>query len=160
MTALTTANLQHNNLFFDFEQFTRQQLETQEFESRSDLKGREAEMQQEKAKNLANNRMIEELRPLCEELPSCALDPVTYEPLEEAMVTACSHTFNWSTIKEAIDSMGGIQEIKKMSGMPCPTCRWKFSTSHQFFPCGSVRDMVEVFKQISEVFKRNVTSST
>ena len=159
MTAITTANLQHNNLFFDFEQFTRQQLETQESEMREELQAREAEERWLKAQKSISEKMIEELRPLCEELPSCALDPVTYEPLEEAMVTQCSHTFNRSSLVNAAESMGGMQEIKKMKGMPCPVCRWKFSPGPGLFPCGSVRDMVEIFKQISEVFKRNVTSS-
>ena len=158
MTAI--ANLQSTSIFFEFEQAMRQQLETQESEMRDQFKREESGVRELKVQKTVNDRIVEELRPLCEGLPDCALDPVTYEPLEKAMVTECSHTFNWSTINHAIDSIGGMQEVKKLNGMACPVCRWKFSPSDGFFPCGSIRDMVEIFKTISEVFKRNVTPST
>ncbi len=156
MSVITS--IQSNTIYF--EQAMRSQLEMQESEMRSELKEREFEMREIRLNKARDSRIVEELRPLCEEIPIPALDPVTFDPLEKAMVTECSHTFNWSTINHAINLIGGMQEVKKLNGMSCPTCRWKFSPSDGFFPCGSVRDMVEIFKKIAEVFKRNVTPST
>ena len=115
----------------------------------------EIEEESAKRQRTAAERIVEELRPLCGEVPDVALDAVTFEPLDKAMVLACSHSFNWSTIKQAVDSVGGMQEVRKLSGLPCPTCRWKFSPSSQMIACASSRHMTEHFKKIEEVFKKN-----
>ncbi len=154
MTAILS--IQNNTIYF--EKFIREQLKTQELEMREQLRSQEVEMREVKAQKTLNDKIVEELRPLCEELPPDALDPVTMEPLHQPLVTACCHTFNQSTLEKIMEISGGSEGIRKSNGLTCPTCRWKFSPKNGTFPCASIMGMVNVFKKIADVFKKEKAS--
>lgn len=145
MSAVTKVNVATQTMSFD---------EIVEEAIRKRQRAEEVEEESAKRSRTAAERIVEELRPLCSEVPNAALDPVSMEPLDEAMVTRCSHTFNWETLKKLYDSIG-IEEMRKLGGMPCPTCRWVFHPKSECCASGASRDMVEIFKKIEEVFKKN-----
>ncbi len=144
-------SIQNNTIYF--EQFVRDQLKTQESEMRAELKDRESEMREAKVKNTTNTRMIEELRPLCEELPPDALDPVTYEPFNGKNIPAvysCGHVFNKETVKSIILS----RNLEKRSDLDCPTCKI-ISRRDQLLECIPLEGLVEHMEKITKVFKEN-----
>lgn len=104
-----------------FEKGMREQLETQEHEMREQLKSREYEIREIKLQKAISDRVVEELRPLCEELPDCALDPVTLEPMGNPIVMRCGHTFSSSTIVEI--AKRNNQKLK--DALSCSICRQK-----------------------------------
>ncbi len=150
MTAILS--IQNNTIYF--EKFIREQLKTQELEMREQLRSQEVEMREVKAQKTLNDKIVEELRPLCEELPPDALDPVTLEPLHQPLVTACCHTFNQSTLEKIMGISGGSEGIKKTQGLPCPICRSKLSPTYDTFPCASIIGMVNSLERISGILKK------
>lgn len=72
-----------------------------------------------KEKQRLNDRVVEELKPLCEELPERLIDPVTLEPIENPGILRCSHVFGITTIKNCALS----KRLKIDDPFPCPTCR-------------------------------------
>ncbi len=151
------ANTKSNTITY-FEQAMRTQMETQETEARADLKDREDEMRgmQEnlesiKAQKTRNDQIVEELRPLCEELPDCTLDPVTFEPLERPRVTRCGHTFNEDTIKSIFESK---KRSRSDLNIECPLCRKDSKINHLFYD-QSFGETVGIIKRIKNVFDKN-----
>ena len=68
------------------------------------MQGVQKNLESMKTQKTMNDRIVEELRPLCEELPPDALDPVTMEPLNTPTVYRCGHAFNIETVKSIITS--------------------------------------------------------
>ncbi len=137
-----------------FENAMRSQLETQESEMRDQLKEREAEMGEVQAKNITNNRIVEELRPLCEELPDCALDPVTYEPMRTPLVMRCSHSLSSETAVSVAKSMG----LAKDDMIPCPVCRTE-TRGYFFLYDQSFDETVEHLEKVTKIFKKTVKNN-
>ncbi len=145
MSAMTS--IQSNTIYF--EHAMRSQLETLEAENRSELKERETEMHEIKLDKARDSRIIEELRPLCEELPPDALDPVTIEPLDDGMVFRCGHVLNVSTIC----SIARMNKLTTRDPMKCPSCNLR-SAIEILYDCHPLRGCVDILKKISEVFKK------
>ncbi len=154
MTAILS--IQNNTIYF--EGFIREQLKTQENEARAELKDREVEMQgmqknleSIKAQKTMNDRIVEELRPLCEELPPDALDPVTMEPIDRCMVLRCGHSLNITTIVSLAKSNGLCQQ----DAMECPMCKVK-TPLKQAYTCYSLDHCSRNFQRINKVFQSHV----
>ena len=137
------------NMFNSFEQAMRHQLETQESEMREELKERESEMWKVQAKNITNNRIVEELRPLCEEVPTDALDPVTLEPFEYPGLYRCGHALDASTIVKIAQS----RNLSQQDNLQCPVCKKESVLKNIVTPL-PLKGCVESFKKINEVFKK------
>ncbi len=105
-----------------FEQAMRSQLE-----ARAELKDREIEIREMKAQKTMNDRIVEELRPLCEELSGYALDPVMYEPIKTPLVMRCSHALS----AKAVEMIGKTKGFTMDDKIPCPICRSE--TTGRFF---------------------------
>ncbi len=106
---------------------------------------------QVKAKQTLNDKIIEELRPLCEELPPDALDPVTMEPFTTANIPGvfkCGHVFN----KETIQNIILLKEVKRGSGIPCPTCKASIG-GNQISESIPLEGLVEHMQKINKIFK-------
>ena len=143
----TVTSLQHNTLFFDFEQGVRQQLETQESESRADLQSREADERKLKEKGFLNEKLIEELRPLCEELPPDALDPVTMEPFERPLIYRCGHAIDTSTAVK----IAKMKKLNRESSLECNLC--KVTTPLKgLYSCFTLEGCIERIKKIKNLF--------
>ena len=67
-------------------------------------------------------KALEELRPLCEELPQSVIDPISLEPLTEPMVTRCAHTFERESLISMYNSENKINKIGEAI-LNCPICR-------------------------------------
>ncbi len=141
-------SIQNNTMYF--EQFVRDQLETQESEARAELKEREAEVRELKYEKARDSKIVEELRPLCEEIPNDALDPVTMEPLYKPATYGCGHTINSSTIV----AIAKASNLCQQDLMSCPVCKNK-SVLNDFFVSVSLKGCVEIFEKISKVFAKN-----
>ena len=128
----------------------RQQLETQEGEARAALKDRESEMREVKTSKSRDSRIVEELRPLCEEIPNDALDPVTMEIFDEPATYGCGHTINSSTIV----SIAKAQGLCKKDLISCPVCKNQSVLTRFFMPINLV-GCVEIFEKISKAFAKN-----
>ena len=137
------------SIFFDLESVLRQQLESQENENRKDLQDREIELREVKERRILNEKLIQELRPLCEELPPDALDPVTYELLDRGMVFRCGHTLNITTVVGLAKANGLCQQ----DAMECPSCKVK-TPLKQTYSCYALRNCTEILKKISDVLKK------
>ncbi len=153
MTAILS--IQNNTIYF--EGFIREQLKTQENEARAELKNREVEMQgmqknleSIKAQKTMNDRIVEELRPLCEELPPDALDPVTYEPFEIPVVYRCGHVFDKKTVKSMID----ISDPSRQGDLDCPICKLT-SGRIQLLQCIPLEGLVQNAQAVKKIFKEN-----
>ncbi len=131
------ASIQNNTIYF--EQFVRDQLKTQE-----------SEMREEKVKNTTNTRMIEELRPLCEEVPNDARDPVSMEPFKSPGLYSCGHSLDISTIL----NIARINGLAQDSLIECPQCRRKSPVKSAISPV-NLMGCVEVFNKIEKIFKEN-----
>ncbi len=150
MTAILS--IQNNTIYF--EKFIREQLKTQENEARAELKDREIEIREMKAQKTMNDRIVEELRPLCEELPPDALDPVTYEPFTVKNIPGvfkCGHVFN----KETIQSLILSNKVTKESGIPCPVCKNRIG-SNQISECVPLEGLTEHVQKITKIFKEKM----
>ncbi len=146
MTAILS--IQNNTIYF--EKFVRQQLKTQESEARADLKGREAEMREVKAQKTMNDRIVEELRPLCEGLYSSSLDPVSYEPILDPFIFICGHTFNRNTILGIIHH----QNLDLHRGnIKCPSCR-TICEIQKLYPSIPLEEMSEKTKKIHQLLNK------
>ena len=106
-------------------------------------------MREVKTSKSIDSKIVEELRPLCEELPPDALDPVTMEPLERSITYRCGHALNISTVVEITKN----QNLCKKDQIKCPSCN-SSTTINRLYPYMPIRGCVEVFQKISEVFKR------
>ncbi len=146
------ASIQNNTIYF--EQFVRDQLKTQESEMRAELKDREIEIREMKAQKTMNDRIVEELRPLCEELPECALDPVTYEPIKTPLVMRCGHTLSSKTAGTLANAKG----LKKYDKIPCPLCRTE-TIGACFIYEQSFEETVEHLEKITKIFKKTVKNN-
>ncbi len=145
-------SIQNNTIYF--EQFVREQLETQESEMREELKDRELEIREMKAQKTMNDRIVEELRPLCEELPECALDPVTYEPIRTPLVMRCSHALS----AKAVEMIGKTKGFTMDDKIPCPICRSE-TTGRFFLYDQSFDETVEHLEKVTKIFKRTVENN-
>ncbi len=141
-------SIQQNILYF--EESMRTQLKTQESEMREQLKTQETEIRAEKVKNITNTRIVEELRPLCEEVPPDALDPVTMEPFEEPLLYGCGHAFDLSTIM----NIAKANHLGQQDLLECPKCRKSYRLRSFFTPLNLI-GCTDAFKRISQVFKRH-----
>ncbi len=104
-----------------------------------------------KERQTRDSKIVEELRPLCEELPPDALDPVTMEPftLENIpLVFKCGHVFNKETIKSLI-----ANNPEKNSGISCAVCKEKIFKNH-ISECVPLEGLVGHNKKINRVFKK------
>ena len=146
MTAILS--IQNNTIYF--EKFIREQLKTQENEARAELKDRELEIREMKAQKTMNDRIVEELRPLCEELPPDALDPVTYEPFEIPVVYRCGHVFDKKTVKSMID----ISDPSRQGDLDCPVCKLT-SGRIQLLQCIPLEGLVQNAQAVKKIFKEN-----
>ena len=152
MTAI--ANVQSTTLFFGFEQGMRQQLETLEAENREELRDRESEMREVRVNKARDSRIVEELRPLCEELPDCALDPVSYEPMKTPLVMRCSHSLS----SETAGNLARTKGLKKYDKIPCPLCRTE--TVGAFFVYEqSFDEIIQHLEKVKNVFKKAVENN-
>ncbi len=98
-------------------------------------------------------RMIEELRPLCEELPLDALDPVSMEPFNGKnipIVYRCGHVFNKSTVKKMID----LSDPARLGDLDCPVCKLVCGRV-QLLDCIPLEGLVDHMEKITKVFKEN-----
>ncbi len=148
MTAILS--LQSNTIYF--EQFVRQQLETQEAEMRDQLKLQESEVRDVKASKIKNDGIVEELRPLCEELPPDALDPVTMEPFNLDNIPGvfkCGHVLNRETIRSLVSSR---QTVDQGNGIGCPVCKSRIY-KNEISECVPLEGVVEHLQKITKVFK-------
>lgn len=130
-----------------FEQFVREQLETLEAENRTELKEREAEMRDVRLNKARDSRIVEELRPLCEELPPDALDPVTMEPLKNSIVYRCGHPLNMSTVV----TIAKTNRLCKKDLIKCPVCTLP-TPINRLYPYIPIEGCVEIFEKIKNIF--------
>ncbi len=151
------SSIQNNTIYF--EQVVREQIKTQEIEARAELKDREVEMQgvqknleSMKAQKTLSDKIVEELRPLCEELPPDAMDPVTLEPFVKPMVTRCGHTIERQSIVEI------YRRSKRSRDDPlldCPLCKRKISVKNIFYD-HSFKEVISHLEKIRAVFKESL----
>ncbi len=102
-----------------------------------------------KERQTRDSKIVEELRPLCEELPPDALDPVTFEPLDRSIVYRCGHALNLSTVV----SIAKTQKLYKQDLIKCPSCN-SSTTINMLYPYIPIEGCVEIFKKISGIFKK------
>ncbi len=132
-----------------FEQAMRSQLE-----ARAELKDREIEIREMKAQKTMNDRIVEELRPLCEELSGYALDPVMYEPIKTPLVMRCSHALS----AKAVEMIGKTKGFTMDDKIPCPICRSE-TTGRFFLYDQSFGETVEHLEKVTKIFKRTVKNN-
>ena len=107
-----------------------------------------------KDKQSKAEKMIEELRPLCEEMPECTLDPVTYEVFKEPLAMRCSHSIGANTLS----AIGKANGYTMSSKVPCPLCRIE-TTGKCFIYEQSFDETIQHLKKITEVFTRGVENA-
>ncbi len=142
------ASIQNNTIYF--EQFVRDQLKTQESEMRAELKDRESEMREVKAQKARDSKIVEELRPLCEEVPNDARDPVSMKPFKTPLLYRCGHSLGISTILD----IARRNSLHQDSLIECPMCRRKSPLKSGVSPV-NLMGCVEVFKKIEKIFREN-----
>ncbi len=106
----------------------------------------------------ADRKKLEELRPLCEELPVDALDPVTLEPFEEPKVAFCGHTLDMKTIKNIYNANRRVQE----DGDPviaCPICK-KDSSIYTIYYDHAFDETIGHLKKIRNIFNKKVSDDS
>ena len=144
----TITALQETTIYF--EQSMRSQLETQETEMRDQLNNQEVDLRGLKIQKSMNDRIVEELRPLCEELPPDALDPVTFEPYDLPLVYRCGHVLNKKTIIKIAKENGLCQGDLT----DCPSCKTP-SLISQFYDCIPLEGLVQHMQKITDIFQKN-----
>ena len=151
MSTINTAIISSH--IISFEELFRKQLETQEVEMREQLMVQEADIHQLKKQKSINDKLVEELRPLCKELPLDALDPVTMEPYDMAMVFRCGHSINIKTMV----NFAKAQKLYREDPMACSSCRVETSIN-KTYPCFSLDNCVNHIKEINKIFIKNARS--
>lgn len=99
----------------------------------------------------AAERTLEELRPLCEEVPDCVCDPITYEALSSSATYGCGHSFSVSTVGD----IAKAEKLTKKDLFVCPVCRQRYPIT-SFYSSIAIDQSTEQFQKISRVFKRYV----
>ena len=80
----------------------------------------------------AAEKALEELRPLCEELPQSVIDPISLEPLTEPMVTRCGHTFERESLIGMYNSERKFNQIGETI-IHCPICRTESTIKYIYY---------------------------
>lgn len=103
-----------------------------------------------KEKQRWNDRVVEELKPLCEELPPDALDPVTMEPLYQGQNFRCGHAINTTTVV----TLGNLSQKALTQGLlDCPVCKTPQAIS-QLRVSFPFRGCIEHLIKIKKVFNQ------
>ena len=136
-----------------FEQSMRSQLETQESEMRDQLKNQETEMREMRLNKARDSRIVEKLRPLCQELPPDALDPVTFEPFERPLIYRCGHAIDTSTAVK----IAKINHLNREGSLGCNLCRMdtRLKSLHVCFPLESCLEHLKKIKNLFNNEERN-----
>jgi len=106
----------------------------------------------------AAEKSIEELRPLCEELPHSVIDPISLEPFSGPMVTQCGHTFERESLIKMYRANPKINEIGEQV-INCPLCNGSLCLQRIYYDL-AFEETVEHLKKIKEVFNKHVADST
>jgi hypothetical protein len=97
----------------------RMSILNEQIDSRFEIISQQSEDKIEVRKTM-NDRIVEELRPLCEELPPDALDPVTFEPLNHGLNFRCGHSLNTETVAHLARIKGVVY---RQETIDCPVCK-------------------------------------
>ena len=98
----------------------------------------------------AAEKALEELRPLCEELPQSVIDPISLEVFDKPMVTRCGHTFERDSLIKMYDANPKI-DLMGREIIHCPTCRaelWLQGIYHD----KSFRETIDHLKLINKIW--------
>ncbi len=147
------SSIQNNTIYF--EQVVREQIKTQEIEARAEFKDRESEMREVKAQKTMNGNIIEELRPLCEELPERLIDPITLEPINKPIIMRCSHAFDSLAFSRAMRA----KNLTKQDRIPCPICRTE-TKGTAIIQDIYLMESISRLRKIKGVFKYYATQET
>lgn len=102
----------------------------------------------------AAEKALEELRPLCEELPQSVIDPISLEVFDKPMVTRCGHTFERESIVKLWDA-NPRRNIYGQKIIDCPVCRLETGLGYIFYD-QAFQETIEHMKKINEVFIKNM----
>ncbi len=91
---------------------------------------------------------LEQLRPLCEELPNSALDPITFNPMKIPLVMRCSHTLS----ADAVGKIAQINNFTKKDLIECPICRVK-TQGYFFLYDQAFGETIEHLEKIKRIFE-------
>lgn len=106
----------------------------------------------------ADRKKLEELRPLCEELPVDALDPVTLEPFEEPRLAKCGHTLDTKTMENIYNANRRVRE----DGDPviaCPICKDDSSVFTLYYD-HAFDETIDHLKKIRGIFNKKVSDDS
>lgn len=98
----------------------------------------------------AAEKALEELRPLCEELPQSVIDPISLEVFDKPMVTRCGHTFERESIVKLWNA-NPVINIYDQKIIDCPICKGKNALIYIFYD-QAFRETIAHVKKIKEVF--------
>lgn len=104
----------------------------------------------------AAEKTLEELRPLCEELPPSVIDPISLEPFSGPMVARCGHTFDRESLIKMYRSNPLVDEIGKQI-IHCPVCRG-ISCLQKIYYELAFEKTIDHLEKIKEVFNKHVVS--
>lgn len=103
----------------------------------------------------AAEKAIEELRPLCEELPQSVIDPISLEVFDKPMVTRCGHTFEKQSIIKLWDA-NPRRDVYGQKIIDCPVCRIETGLCYIFYD-QAFRETIAHVKKINEVFVKTMS---
>ena len=106
----------------------------------------------------AAEKALEELRPLCEELPQSVIDPISLEVFDKPMVTRCGHTFERDSLIKMYDANPKINLMGREI-IHCPTCRaelWLQGICHD----KSFKETIDHLKLINKIWIINIAYQT
>jgi len=101
-------------------------------------------------------KALEELRPLCEELPQSVIDPISLEVFDKPMVTRCGHTFEKENIIKLWNA-NPLINIYDQKVIDCPICKGKNALIYIFYD-QAFRETIAHVKKINEFFIKNMNS--
>lgn len=101
-------------------------------------------------------KAIEELRPLCEELPQSVIDPISLEVFDKPMVTRCAHTFERESLIAMYHADPRINQFGEQI-INCPICK-KPSCLQKIYYDLAFKENIDHLKKIKEVFNKHVIS--
>ena len=99
-------------------------------------------------------KAIEELRPLCEELPQSVIDPISLEVFDKPMVTRCGHTFERDSLISIVNSNPVINGVIN-GNINCPICKTESGAQYIYYD-QAFKETIDQFKKIEEVFNKYV----
>ena len=109
-----------------------------------------------KERQSSAEKAIEELRPLCEELPQSVIDPISLEVFDKPMVTRCAHTFERESLIALYRSSPKINEIGDQI-IHCPICKTESRLQYIYYDL-AFKENIDHLKKIKEVFNKHVIS--